>query len=435
MFADNVEVASKAVLELARLSDKLRKSSSFAKLHMLILDRMGLAVARTLAGEAKLTQDDLQHAYQLLGTILGQKTIPHEIRVSTMKKLIEVQEVFLADRKYGPVVAESATKALINLLRGFEQEVPGDLKPILGKLAASAIRGVENYPQLWDTFVLLFNKLVAAAGPGLLPLLTQFMEVTVLHAKSCESLSAIVKLITLTVATWKNPGIAIAVQAFGFIFSSVAALGFPADKISDINKSTLEIAYSFTKLIKILCVISPITLVSFPLEQFRELMLYLSKWTSCALEGSLKRAAVELFVTLIAAALDLKSTLDGTNKIILEFIKDETKENIKSSIMLNPEYRAQVQTLLETAKVVATESFEALSPYNALDLLSLHDIAALQFLLCKIAGPDFVELLKTSVGKTSPAGLESALEEVEKSGTVRNYREVLRKILIAKKSE
>ena len=415
-------------MELARLSDRLKKSSCMIKLQLFILDRMKLVISKTIAGDTKLAQEDLQGVYQILGNILGQRNVSHEIRDSMMRELIEVQQIFLTDERQG--VAERAIKALINLLRGFEQEVPSEVKITLGKLASNAINGVKHHPPLRDLVVQLFNKLVIVVGEELCPLLKQLMEIIMSQTSDPETLNAIIKFITLTVVTWKNTGILLAVQVFNFIFSFVVGLGFPADNISDINRSTIEVANSFIKLIKSLCAINPTIFFTFSLEQFKQLILYLSKWAYHNVDESLRRVTIELFTILFAAILGLKAKLDGINNIVLEIMQEETKENIRKLIVTNVEYKNYIEVFIEVVKVVAINPLEVLSPFNAIDLISLTSIAGLQFLLYRIVGLEFIEGIHIG----SRVDIKNALEETERSGVIRNYREVLRKLLVAKKN-
>ena len=401
MLSKNKVIASKAAIEFARFNEKLRNHTCVVKQYPIILEKMKYIISETFTGKTNLIQENLQNLYQVCGIILSHKSIPNDIRVSTIKQLIEIQEVLINDPRHGVNIADRSIKILNSLLRGFDGEVLPELKIILIQLATTVIIGVKNYlgnESIIESAVVLFNKLVITVGAELSQSLKDFMEIIIAQTKDIESLNTIIKLLTLTVASWKNTGIIIATQAFNYIFSSILQFGFPQTKVSEIERLTIEVANSFIKLVKIITITNPTTFFSLPLETFKQLIQYIAKWTCYTLDESLRRFAIGYFVVFIGAISGLRSSLEVTTKIITEFMKESTKGTIKTAPIANPQYSAHITELIQTLKLISIEPLNVLSPYNAVDMQSIGDMGTLQFFIYKILGMESVGLIESWIG-------------------------------------
>jgi len=439
VFSKKQKIASKAAQEFVRFNERLKMHTSLNKHYNSILEQLKLCIKETLAGNTKLSHDDLQFLYQAVGTILGYKGIGISIKYETLTELIESQKILLT--KYGNTqkIVERVIKNLSFIIKGFDYEAPIELKPVLKQLAENAINAMKFFatdPTIRDTVILLFNKLVVALGSELLPLLKQLMELIIAQINDVNGINAIIKLTTLAILTWKSTGVSLAMEIFNFILAAVLKIGYPAAKISDLEKSDIDVIHSFIKFIRAIIGIYPQTLFSLPIDKFTDLLSYLEKWTFYSLDETLRKLIIGLFLSLLAATLGISQAIEGAPQIISNFLILDSKIQC---ILVIPEYQHHIKIFLKILENVSIKPFTILSPFNAIDMQAITDICGIHYLTYKIMGKTYLTLLQNWFAdfcKIEPMKLEENLEGINKTRALKDYKDIIRKGLIEKnKSE
>ncbi len=431
IFSANPSVAAKAALEFFRLSEKLKNQPCLTKHYRNVLERLKLCIRETLLGHTRLSQDDLQSLYQCVGTILAHKSIPITFRIATIQELALAEKELLAASGQSQKTMERVVKNIAHILRGFEAEVAPELKLILAELSQYTISVFQSCPanaSVRDSVVLLFNRMIVAVGKELLPTLKQLMAV-ILQGSDPTALLAIMKLGNLAVITWKEQGVTLAGEMLAFLLNSVLAIGYPASKVSDIERAQVDVVHAFIKLLKSITIINQSALFNIPIENYTGLMTYLAKWTYSTLDETLRKVVITLIVMMVSGGAGTEVTCEVTTQLLERMQKSPAK-----APLADPALAAHAAVLIQAAEICASRPLDVLSPFNAVDMQALGDVAVLHAFLHRLEGDRLAAAVcawGVAFGLNNPKAVKDALESAVKTGQAKGYKELLRKALLA----
>ena len=414
----DLKIMSVAVVKFCALLERTKNYSSVVKHYKSLLLELKELVENASIKKIKQVQNDL---FQTISLILGHKTIADNVRIPIMERLIAEQKIELKEN------VDDTFQALANLLHGFHCQVHDKLKAALSLIAIEGIKAIKcfsNNKAIRSSVIDLFYKLIITIGPELIQALKELMELLISNTKDTQPLNEVIVLLTSAVSSWKSKGAVLAKEAFEFVFNAVKGLGIPKVKISDWEKSILDIVFSFIKLLKTIAIDDVLTFFELPLDKFKELIRYVAEWTCCKLDETIRRFALSYFVTLLGSLLQLKSICEGGFRMIAEYSKKEA-----TSLITKEEHLVYMRELMEVLKVVGVRPLEVIDPFKAVDSQSLNEVITVQFFVYKIVGLEFVTLLHGWISTISIESLQKVLEKLGEANNIQTYKEKLKKII------
>ena len=321
------------------------------------------------------------------------------------------------------------SRTILLLLSGFETEVEPDLKELIKKVAQTTLEILRintNNHGIRDTLLSLFQKLVIIVGTELTPMINELFNL-ILQNYDTTVISAVLKIAIIVMHSWKQNGLGFIKQVLGFIIKSMTELGLPANQVSDIEKSQIEIVQSYLKFLKSLVVLDLNVLYELPLAQYAELISYLGQCTIYDVEELIKRHSIILVGMIMAGSMGLNLTSENLSAIIATQPSRTSK-----LIALVPEFSIHTRTLAQRAQEVAIGAMQHVRIAGEGPVLG--DIAALHCLVYRFNGVEFLKRIEEwcNTRGVNFAVVKDALDDMQTKSSVSHYKELLAGILNVK---
>ncbi len=312
------------------------------------------------------------------------------------------------------------------LLRSFEAEVEDELKEILRSVALTGLEILKNNAgdfAIRENVLLLFHKLVVMCGVSLTPIIKDFINL-ILQNYDMTVIAAVIRITNMIVRTWKKQGLPFIKEIFGFLLKSMMEVGFPGNKVSDIEKTQLELIASYLKMLKSLFVLDVSLLFEQPMDQFAIFFDYLLKLSQYDTDEGIRRLAVVIFGMILAGSIGLNLGSENLGMIVATLPSKASRMPL-----LLPEYNMQTRELLTKAEEAAVGALIHVNPKLQNEGQTLSDIAAVHCLLYRTNGPEFTKKLEQCFGAERMPRIREALNFMHEKSSIKEYKELLKMIV------
>ncbi len=325
------------------------------------------------------------------------------------------------------MAANQLVRAMMLLMRSFDEAKDPELKLLFTKIAQGVIELMqENVANaaLRDSALLFFHKMIITLGAEVLGQLKIAVNI-VLPSLDLVSFAHIVKMTHLTLQVLRHSAVDFVREIFPFLLSSAVNMGQPTSVVSDLEKTHLDAVRTFMKLIKLISQNNVEMFYQLDAgDKFTMLLAFITTTVQSPVD-EIRRTGVALMVAILAASLGLQINAD---RVV-------SPPKPVRACAVQPEYSAHAGILLTRALDCAFSPLGALSPAkNPVDSQCVQDLALLHVLLYRSAADQFAERFQAWINEGNQAveaGIKQGLEAAGKTGSVREYKEMLKQTVIA----
>ena len=337
-----------------------------------------------------------------------------------------MHEIMMKREGYSVKTSNQMIRAMTLLIRSFENANSLELKTMFMKISDSTLGLIQRFPgnsTIRDSTLQFFNRMIITIGLDILPYMNKLLAII----SGNLDISAFIHILHMThlaLQTLKSSAFAFISEMFPSLLAWAINIGLPTSAVSDIEKTHVDAIKTFLKLIKLISGSNVGFLYVLPLDQFQALLDFLVSVARSFIDD-LRKTGISVTAAFIAVSVGLN--------ISAEKLTAPTTAAAKANkpVAFEPQYSAHSTILLQKSLECAFAPFVSMNSRNLTDVQCLQDIAMLHFILYKTAPEQF--LTKLSSWEMAQSHLEvvkRGLEVMLNTGTVKEYKEILKQILI-----
>jgi len=308
------------------------------------------------------------------------------------------------------------------LIRSFDNEDSSELRGIFIKMTELAIEMVQKYTgnaTIRDAALQLLNRMIVTTGVEILPYANKLLN-SLSGNLDLGAFTAILHMSHLVLQTLKTGSHAFIAEIFPFCVNYAINFGIPKESVSDIEKSHLNEVKAFLKLVKLLSTHNITILYEQSVLNFGKMVNFIESTTKTQIDD-LRKTGLTVISLFLANSVGL---LISSDKI--------TFQKSSKPVAYEEKYRDHANLLVEKSLEVAFYAPKLINLNNPLDFQSIQDIAILHYVLYRINNKEFVDKLSESwtIWKTNIDNIKHRLFVCNSSGSVSEYKELIKQILI-----